>query len=58
MNRYTIIFTAAITFMLNETMIVTAQERLTNQINSTNSDNQKITVTCLEANNSKLEVIQ
>jgi hypothetical protein len=46
MNRYAIVsIVAMISFIVNETMIVTAQEKLTNQINSTSSDKQKITVT-------------
>ena len=44
-----------IAIMGSEIMVVTAQEKLTNQINSTNSDKQKIIVTWLEANKSKME---
>lgn len=44
---------AMITLMVNETMTVTAQERLTNQSNSTNSDKQSIIVTWLQVNETK-----
>jgi hypothetical protein len=44
-----------ITFMVNESMIVTAQEKLTNQINSTKSDKQKIIVTWLQVNKTKTD---
>jgi hypothetical protein len=55
MNRYTIISVVAmIAFMVSEIMIATAQKKLTKQINSTNSDKQKIFV-ILETNNSKSE---
>jgi hypothetical protein len=56
MNRYAIVsIVAMISFVVNETMIVTAQEKLTNQTNSINPDKQKITVTWLEANSTKSE---
>ena len=42
-------------FMFSEIMLVAAQEKLTNQNNSTNSDKQKIIVTWLEANETKTE---
>jgi hypothetical protein len=52
MNRYAIFSTVAmIAFMISETMMVTAQE----QINSTNSDKQKIIVTWLQMNETKTE---
>ena len=44
-----------IAFMGSEIMMVTAQEKLTNQINSTNSAKQTIIITWLEANKSKAE---
>ena len=46
---------AMIAFMGSEIMMVTAQEKLTNQINSTNSAKQTIIITWLEANKSKAE---
>ena len=56
MNRYAIVSTVAmITFMVSETIVVTAQEKLTNQISSTNSDKQKIIVTWLQVNEIKME---
>jgi hypothetical protein len=52
MNRYVIISTVTmIVFVLGETMMVTAQE----QINSTNPDKQKIIVTWLQMNETKME---
>lgn len=60
MRRYAIVSAVAmIVFMVSETMIVmvTAQEKLTNQINSTNSDKQKITVTWLEDNKTKTDTV-
>jgi hypothetical protein len=52
MNRYAIVFTVAmIAFMVSEAMMVTAQE----QINSTNSDKQKIVITWLQMNETKTE---
>jgi hypothetical protein len=52
MNRYAIVFTVAmIAFMVSEAMMVTAQA----QINSTNSDKQKIVITWLQMNETKTE---
>jgi uncharacterized protein YggL (DUF469 family) len=49
MNEHILVFTviAMIGFAVNETIVVTAQ------INSTNSDKQKIIVTWLETNDTK-----
>jgi hypothetical protein len=41
--------------MLSETMMVTAQEKLINQINPTNSDKQKIIIIWLQTNTTKME---
>jgi hypothetical protein len=58
MNRYVIISTVAmITFIVSEAMMVTAQEKLTNQINSTNSDKKKITIIWLEDNKTKTDTV-
>lgn len=52
MNKYTIVFAVVIMgFIVSKTMIVIAQE----QINSTNSDKQKIIVSWLEVNETKTE---
>jgi hypothetical protein len=58
MNRYVIISTVAmITFIVSEAMMVTAQENLTNQINSINSDKKKITIIWLEDNKTKTDTV-
>lgn len=52
MNKYTIVLAVVIMgFIVSKTMIVIAQE----QINSTNSDKQKIIVTWLQVNETKTE---
>lgn len=58
MINYTIAFAVVVIgFMFSETMLVTAQEKLTNQSNSTNPDKQSIVVTWLEANKTETDTI-
>jgi hypothetical protein len=58
MINYTIAFAVVVIgFIFSETMLVTGQEKLTNQSNSTNPDKQKIIVTWLEVNKPETDTI-
>ncbi|MGH9979086.1 MAG: hypothetical protein ACRD8Z_25130 [Nitrososphaeraceae archaeon] len=58
MNEHIIIFIAVamIGFAVNETIVVTAQQKQMNVSNYTNMDNQKIIVTWLKTNDTKTSV--
>lgn len=58
MIHYTVAFAVVVIgFMFSETMLATAQEKLTNQSNSTSPDRQKIIVTWLEVNKTEIDTI-